>query len=64
VQIQLLPFRKLGEKKYASLGMPYPMAEFDAPPRERWERDILGFAEMMSSYGLNAAAGSGGKIAI
>ncbi len=62
VQIQLLPFRKLGEKKYASLGMPYPMAEFDAPPRELWERDIRGFAEMMNSYGMNAVAGSGGKI--
>jgi pyruvate formate lyase activating enzyme len=64
VQIQLLPFRKLGEKKYASLGMPYPMAEFEAPPRELWERDIRCFAEMMSSYGLNAVAGSGEKIPI
>jgi pyruvate formate lyase activating enzyme len=62
VQLQLLPFRKLGEKKYASLGKPYPMAEFDGPPRELWESDIRGFAEMMSSYGLNAVAGSGGKI--
>ncbi len=64
VQIQLLPFRKLGEKKYASLGMPYPMAEFHAPPRELWEREIRGFAEMMSSYGLNAVGGSGSKIPI
>jgi pyruvate formate lyase activating enzyme len=64
VQIQLLPFRKLGEKKYASLGMPYPMADFEAPPREVWEEDIRGFAEMMSSYGLNAVAGSGSKIPV
>lgn len=62
IQIQLLPFRKLGEKKYASLEMPYPMADFEAPPREVWEEDIRGFAEMMSSYGLNAVAGSGSKI--
>ena len=61
-QIQLLPFRKLGEKKYASLGMPYPMAEFEAPPRELWERDIRSFAEMMRSYGLDAVAGSGEKV--
>jgi pyruvate formate lyase activating enzyme len=63
-QIQLLPFRKLGEEKYASLGMPYPMAEFEAPPREEWERNILHFAEVMCSYGVPAVAGSGHSIVI
>lgn len=61
-QIQLLPFRKLGVEKYASLGIPYPMEDFEAPPREVWEQDIRQFAEMMSSYGLNAVAGTGAKI--
>ena len=61
-QVQLLPFRKLGREKYASLGMPYPMEDFDAPEREVWENNIRGFAEMMKSYGVNAVAGSGSKI--
>jgi len=61
-QIQLLPFRKLGEEKYASLGLPYPMKEFQAPPREVWEADMRHFAEMMSGYGLNAVAGAGSRL--
>jgi pyruvate formate lyase activating enzyme len=63
-QVQLLPFRKLGVEKYASLGIPYPMEHFEAPPREAWEQNIRQFAAMMSSYGLNAVAGSGGRILI
>ena len=63
-QVQLLPFRKLGEDKYASLGMPYPMADFEAPPRESWEQSIRGFVDLMTAYGVPAVAGSGGKIVI
>ena len=58
-QVQLLPFRKLGEQKYLSLGIEYPMSEFRSPPRESWERDIRHFAAMMSTYGLEVAAGAG-----
>lgn len=64
VQVQLLPFRKLGVEKYASLGIPYPMENFEAPPRNVWEKDIRRFAEMMSSFGLNVVAGSGTRIPI
>jgi pyruvate formate lyase activating enzyme len=64
IQVQLLPFRKLGIEKYASLGFPYPMEDLEAPTREFWEKDIRRFAEMMSSYGLNAVAGSGVRIPI
>ncbi len=64
-QIQLLPFRKLGEDKYDSLGMKYPMADFIAPKREQWEQNILRFAEIMSSeYGVPAVAGSGHKVVV
>jgi pyruvate formate lyase activating enzyme len=63
-QIQLLPFRKMGTDKYASLGMAYPMADFDSPPREIWEKNIRHLAEVMSSYGVPAVAGSGDKIII
>jgi pyruvate formate lyase activating enzyme len=58
-QIQLLPFRKLGEEKYASLGMRYPMQDFAAPPRETWERRLTNAARSMSCYGLNVVAGAG-----
>ncbi len=61
-QIQLLPFRKLGVEKYASLGISYPMEDFKTPPRKVWEQDIRRFAGIMSSYGLNAVAGSGARI--
>jgi len=63
-QIQLLPFRKLGVEKYASLGRSYPMADFEAPPREVWEKDIRRFARIMSSYGLIAVAGSGARVPV
>lgn len=61
-QVQLLPFRKLGEEKYASLGVPYPMRAFQAPPREVWEEDIRHFAAMMSEYGIDAVAGAGSRL--
>ncbi len=61
-QLQLLPFRKLGEEKYAALGMRYPMRDFTAPPRETWERDLTNAAEIMSAYGLAAVAGAGHRI--
>ena len=62
IQVQLLPFHKMGVEKYASLGMNYPMADFNPPPRETWEQNILHFAVMMSSYGLNVVAGAGHRI--
>jgi pyruvate formate lyase activating enzyme len=58
-QVQLLPFRKLGEDKYAALGMPYPMRDFKAPPRESWEPELRRAASAMSEYGLNVVAGAG-----
>jgi len=64
LQVQLLPFRKLGVEKYASLGKPYPMEDFEAPLRDVWEKDIQRFAEMMSSFGLNVTAGSGARIPV
>ncbi len=57
--IQLLPFRKLGEDKYAALGMPYGMRDYSAPPREAWERNLASAARVMSEYGLKVVAGTG-----
>ena len=57
--IQLLPFRKLGEEKYAALGLPYGMRDYSAPPRETWERNLTSAARVMSEYGLKVVAGAG-----
>jgi pyruvate formate lyase activating enzyme len=62
-QVQLLPFRKLGEEKYASLGKAYPMRDYESPPRETWERDLRQAAARMSEYGLPVVAGAGGSLA-
>ncbi len=63
-QVQLLPFRKLGEDKYASLGMRYPMADFDSPPREVWEQTIRRLVDLMRTFGVPAVAGAGNRIEI
>ncbi len=62
-QIQLLPFRKLGEDKYTALGMTYGMREFAAPPRETWEHALTSAARVMSDYGLQVVAGAGNSSA-
>lgn len=61
-QVQLLPYRRLGVEKYASLGIEYPMADFQAPSRETWEADIRRYVAIMSGYGLNVVPGSGARI--
>ncbi len=60
---QLLPYRKLGTKKYASLGWDYPMGDYASPERSEWEPLILRLADMLrSEYGLPAVAGSSDKL--
>jgi len=62
LQVQLLPFRKLGEDKYASLALDYPMNELVTPEREVWEKNLLSFANIMKEYGVPAVAGTNQKI--
>jgi pyruvate formate lyase activating enzyme len=57
VQVQLLRFRRLGEEKYASLGISYPMQEVD-PPREKTEAHIRKLTEYMVSRGIPAVTGT------
>jgi pyruvate formate lyase activating enzyme len=66
VQVQLLPYRKMGVEKYDSLNMEYPMPEdFVIPEREDWERNILHLVSVMSEeYGNPAVAGSSSTIPI
>jgi pyruvate formate lyase activating enzyme len=63
LQIQLLPYRKMGLEKYASLNESYPMGEdFAAPERSVWEENILELTEILREYGLPAVAGSNVKL--
>lgn len=61
-QVQLLPFRKLGEEKYRSLQMRYPMETFNAPDREVWEQNIRHLVQLMVAQGVPAVAGTGHKL--
>ena len=63
IQYQLLPYRRLGIEKYDSLGLPYPMDEYEAPERAAWEENILKLTDLLKTeYGLPAVAGSGHKL--
>ena len=57
MQIQILRFRELGEEKYETLGVPYPMKNngFD---KDEMEKTIRKMAEVMAASGLNAVAGT------
>lgn len=60
-QVQFLRFRRLGEEKYASLGIPYNMTDIN-PDREKFETHIKKLVEIMSSRGIPAFAGTTHKI--
>lgn len=64
VQVQLLPYRKMGTDKYASLGIPYPMGkDYKMPERPVWEANLLRIRDMLSAeYGIPVEAGSNEKI--
>lgn len=61
VQVQFLRFRRLGEEKYRSLGMPYRMEDVD-PERNAFEADIKEMVEVLRKFGLPAYAGTTHKI--
>ena len=62
IQYQLLPYRKMGTEKYASLGMTYPMEDYAPPQREVWEKRILALRDMAQrEFGVPAVAGSNHK---
>lgn len=65
VQYQLLPYRKMGTEKYDSLGIPYPLGDYQPPDRNVWEQDLLRYADILvNEYGIPAAAGSSRKLDI
>jgi len=62
IQVQLLPYRKIGIEKYLSLNMPYPMEGFIPPERPVWEKNLLELTEILKEYDIPAVAGYSGKI--
>jgi len=63
IQYQLLPYRKMGTEKYASLCMEYPIGDRAVVPRGEWENKIAELAAMLTDeFGIPAAAGSGNKL--
>ena len=62
IQVQLLPYHKMGTEKYESLGLEYPLGnDYKMPEREVWENNILELVEVMKEYGVSAVAGSNVK---
>lgn len=64
LQHQLLPYRLLGEDKYAALGREYTRMTDEAPNREEYEPRIRAIAKKLQEYGDPAVAGSTTKIPI
>ena len=63
LQYQLLPYRKMGTEKYASIRRPYPMEDYRIPERGEWEPTLRRYAALLrEEYGLPAVAGSGAKL--
>ena len=61
-QVQLLPYKELGVEKYQALGCDYPMADYEKPDREEWEKNIHDLVKVMEGFDIPAAAGSSQKI--
>ena len=62
IQLQLLPYRKLGTDKYESLRQRYPMGKNYAPPeRSEWEPRLLHLTDLLAGIGVPAVAGSNVK---
>lgn len=57
LQVQFLRFRPLGEEKYQSLGLPYPMTDVN-PPREEFETQIKILVARLADRGITAFAGT------
>ncbi len=56
-QLQLLEFMRLGEEKYESLCIPYPMAGIQVD-KDKFSTKVKGFAEYFNSRGIPCIAGA------
>ncbi len=55
--LQLLSFMRLGEEKYESLGIPYPMADVKVN-RKSFQKHVESIAEYMNSRGIHCVVGT------
>ena len=63
IQYQLLPYRKMGTEKYATLNQPYPMGDYEAPERSVWEPALLALRDMLQAeFGIPVAAGAADRL--
>lgn len=63
ITYQLLPYRKMGTEKYATLNQGYPMGDYEAPEREVWEPNLLRICGMLKErFDIPVVAGSSGKL--
>ena len=63
IAYQLLPYRKMGTEKYATLNQDYPMGDYEAPSREVWEPNLLRIRDMLlEKYNIPVVAGSSQKL--
>jgi len=58
LQLQLLPYRLLGEDKYEALGMEFRRMTETAPDRSEYEPRIRRIAEEFQNRGIPAVAGT------
>ncbi|MFV0466583.1 MAG: glycyl-radical enzyme activating protein [Lachnospiraceae bacterium] len=61
-QVQFLRYRRLGEEKYKSLNLDYPMSEQEYPDVDTFEQKIKNYVEYMKSRGIKAVFGSSSKM--
>lgn len=63
IQYQLLPYRQLGIEKYESLGIPYPMGDYQPPERSERESELIRLCGILvNEYGIPAVPGSSQKL--
>lgn len=58
--LQLLGFMRLGEEKYASLGIPYPMRDIHLD-RDKFNQKIKDMAKYFNDRGIRCIAGTAGE---
>lgn len=56
-QLQLLEFMRLGEEKYASLGIPYPMKD-TVTDKDQFSAKVKGFSEYFNSRSIPCIVGT------
>ena len=57
-QVQLLGFHQLGNEKYESIGLRYPLKDFVAPPHEVYKQNLDKLVAIMESYGVPGVIGA------